>query len=77
MKYLSDKLHVCDNTFKIIFQICYFTHRLKSLREVGFLTDSDKVFHSRGVEEENEPSYITFFDLCTAREPLVVYLRVR
>ena len=46
--------------FKTIFQICSFTHRLKSLREADFLTDSDKVFHSRGAEEENEPSYIAF-----------------
>ena len=77
MKYVSDKLHVFDNTFKTIVQICSFTHRLKSLREADFLTDSGKVFHSRGAEEENEPSYIAFFDLGTAREPLVVYLSER
>ena len=75
--YLCDRLHVCDNTFKTIFQICPSTHRLKSLREADFLTDSGKVFHSRGAEEENEPSYIAFFDLGTAREPLVVDLSVR
>ena len=70
-------LHACGNTFKTIFQICSFTHRLKSLRDADFLTDSGKVFHSRGAEEENEPSYIAFFDLGTAREPLVVDLSVR
>ena len=74
---LSDKLHVCDNTFKSIFQICSFTHRLKSLREADSLTDSGKVFHSRDAEEEVEPSYIAFFDLGTAREPLVEDLSVR
>ena len=47
-------LHACGNTFKTIFQICSFTHRLKSLRDADFLTDSGKVFHSRGAEEENE-----------------------
>ena len=57
--------------------MCSFTHRLKLLREVDFLTDSGKVFHSRGAEEENEPSYIAFFDLGTSREPLVVDLSVR
>ena len=60
-----------------MFQICSFTHRLKSLRDVDFLTNSGKVFNSRGAEEENEPSYIAFFDLATAREPLVVDLSVR
>ena len=50
--------------------MCSFTNRLKSLREVDFLTDSG------GAEEENEPSYIAFFDLGTAREPLVVDLSV-
>ena len=49
----------------------------KSLREVAFLTDSGKVFHSRSAEDENEPSYIAFFDLGTAREPLVVDLNMR
>ena len=48
-----------------------------ALREVDFLTDSGKVFHSRGSEEENEPSYIALFDLGTASEPLVVDLSVR
>ena len=37
IKSLSVKLHVCGNTFKTIFQICSFTHRLKSLREVDFI----------------------------------------
>ena len=74
---MSDKLHVCDNTIQTVFQICSFTHCLKSLREADFLTDSGKVFHSRGAEEENETSYIGFFDLGTAREQLIVDLNVR
>ena len=57
--------------------MCSLTHRLKSLRHVDFLTVSGKVFHSLGAEEENEPSYIAFFDLGTARKPLVVDLSVR
>ena len=70
-------LHVCDNTFKTIFQMCSFTHRLIFFGEIDFLTDSGKVFHSRSAEEANEPSYIAFFYLGTAREPLVVDLSVR
>ena len=57
--------------------MCSLTHRLKSLRQVDFLTVSGKVFHSLGAEEENEPSYIAFFDLGTARKPLVVDLSVQ
>ena len=60
-----------------MFFFLLFTHRLESSREVDFLTDSGKVFHSGGAEEENEPSYIAFFDMGTAREPLVVDLSVR
>ena len=56
--------------------MCSFTHCLKSFREVDFLTYSGKVFHSRDAEEENEQSYIAFFDLGTANEPLIVYLSV-
>ena len=38
IKYLCDLLHVhvCDITYKTIFQMCSFTHRLKSLREFDF-----------------------------------------
>ena len=55
----------------------FFYTPFKIFNEVDLLTGSGKVFHSRGAEEENEPSYIAFFDLGTAREPLVVDLSVR
>ena len=73
---LSDKIHVCDKTFKTIYQMRSFTHRIKSL-ETWILTDFGKEFHSRCAEEANEPSYIAFFDLGAGREPLIVDLCVR
>ena len=57
--------------------MCSFTLLLKSLRELDFFTVSGRSFHKRGAEEENDPSYIVFFDLGTAREPFVVDLSVR
>ena len=57
--------------------MCSLTFRLKSTKVVDFLTEPGKSFHNRGAEEENDPSYIAFFDLGTAREPFVVDLKVR
>ena len=57
--------------------MCSFTLPLKSLRELDFFTVSGRSFHKIGAEEENDPSYIAFFDLGTAREPFVVDLSVR
>ena len=59
------------------FQIYSLTFRLKTLREVTFLTDSGNWFHNLDAEEENERSNIAVFDLGTAREPFVDDLSVR
>ena len=54
-------------------QIYSLTFLLKTLREDAFLTDSGKLFHNLGAEEQNEPSNIAVYDLGTAREPFVDY----
>ena len=53
------------------------TFCLKSTKVGDFLTDPGKSLHNRGAEEENDISYIAFFDLGTAREPFVVDFKVR
>ena len=57
--------------------MCSLKLLLKSLRELDFFTVSGRSFHKRGADEENDPSYIAFFDLGTAREPFVVDPSVR
>ena len=42
IKYLSDKLHVCDNTLKIYLKNVLLHTVKKTLREVDFLTDFEK-----------------------------------
>ena len=59
------------------FQIYSLTFRLKTLREVAFLTDSGNWFHNLGVEEENGRSNIAVFNLGSAREPYVDDFSVR
>ena len=53
------------------------TFLLNTLREDVFLTDSGKLFHCLGTEEQNEPSNIAVFDLGAAREPFVDDCSVR
>ena len=71
----SDKVY--DKSCKSVSKMCIFTLLLKSLREPDFFTVSGRSFHNRGAEEENDPLYIVFFDLSTAREPFVIDLSVR